>query len=378
MRWTGAFLALGLAGAAQALPPPREIAFVGNAEGGTVSLIDVAARKVVGEIDINPERAPQNRPGTKNYAQDTDVSPDGRTLYVSRGYSGDVAAFDIMSGRQLWKRQIDPTRADHMALTPDGRFLFASAYTRNRAVKIDTKTGMVVGEIVTGVAPHDNQISADGRLTYNTSIGDMAVPEAQRDNVSAPGETSGWAYQLTITDVATLKNVSRVRFAKGIRPWRFAPGGKVMYAQTSNDHAVTAFDPATGKALKRLDLPKKPGIGPADWVFDAPHHGLSLTPDGKTICIAGRGSDYAALLKAPELTLIATIPVGDAPGWSEVAENGKTCLIANTGADDVSILSIPERKEIVRLKVGDGPKHISVHLVPAGVLRQMSGKRQPS
>ena len=66
-------------------------------------------------------------PGAPNYAQDTDVSPDGRTLYVSRGYLGDVAAFDIASGRLLWQRSLNTGRADHMTLTPDGRSLFVSA-----------------------------------------------------------------------------------------------------------------------------------------------------------------------------------------------------------------------------------------------------------
>src|SRR5262245_29688819 len=103
-------------------PPPgslvsmREIALIANAEGATVSLFDVAKREIVATIDVNPDKVVVDRPGTPNYAQDTDVSPDGRTLYVSRGYIGDVAAFDIASGRQLWVRNMDTVRADHMTL----------------------------------------------------------------------------------------------------------------------------------------------------------------------------------------------------------------------------------------------------------------------
>ena len=100
----------------------------------------------------------------------------------------------------------------------------------------------------------------------------------------------------------------------------------------------------------------KPGVTAADFDFEAPHHGLALTDDGRTLCLAGRASDYAALVRAPELTLIATIPVGDAPGWAETADAGRLCLIANTRSDDLSIISIADRKEILRLPVGDGPK----------------------
>jgi hypothetical protein len=84
-----------------------EVAFVANAEGGSVALLDVASRSVVGAVDVNPARVKSVGPGAPNYAQDTDVSLYGRRLYVSRGYVGDVAAFDIASGRLLWRRSLN-------------------------------------------------------------------------------------------------------------------------------------------------------------------------------------------------------------------------------------------------------------------------------
>lgn len=61
--WVGAAAALA-GGPVSARPAaPREAAFVANAENGTVSLVDVAAHKVVGSIDINPERRTIDRPG---------------------------------------------------------------------------------------------------------------------------------------------------------------------------------------------------------------------------------------------------------------------------------------------------------------------------
>ncbi len=83
-------------------PELVEIAFVANAPAATVVLVDVASRSVVGSVDVNPARVKAVGPGSPNYAQDAKVSPDGRTLYVSRGYVGDVAAFEIASGRMLW------------------------------------------------------------------------------------------------------------------------------------------------------------------------------------------------------------------------------------------------------------------------------------
>ncbi|HEY8614819.1 hypothetical protein [Phenylobacterium sp.] len=364
----GLAAALGVAGGGSAhTAEMREVAFVANAEAGTVSLVDVALRAVVRTIDINPDKLRAERPGTPNYAQDTDVSPDGRTLFVSRGYLGDVAAFDVASGRPLWRTPLKTIRADHMTITPDGASLVVSALTDNLAYRLDARTGAITGKVVTGVYPHDNQVSRDGRRIYNSSIGDMNVPLARRDAVE-PSERSGFAYQLTVADTRTLEVKDRIRFEKGIRPWRFSPDERRLYAQLSNEHGVVAYDLKARRITHRLDLPVKPGVTTADWDFEAPHHGLAITPDGRTLCIAGRASDYAALVRAPGLSLIATVPVGDAPGWSEVAENGRTCLVANTRSDDLSVISIAERKETARLKLGDGPKHITVARVPVEAL----------
>ena len=328
-----------------------------------MALLDVDSRSVLGIIDINPARASGMAARTPNFAQDTDISPDGRTLYVSRGYLGDVAAFDIASSRLLWQRSLNTGRADHMTLTPDGRSLFVSAIFDNRVYKLASTTGEILGHVVTGVYPHDNKISRDGRRLYNTSLGPLGNPPR-----AALNETPGYPFQLTIADVDTMKVRERIRLETGIRPWHFTPDEKGLYAQLSNQHAVVTYDIASRKVVKRLDLPVKTGVTAADWDFEAPHHGLALTPDGKTLCLAGRASDYAALVRAPELELISTIPVGDAPGWAETDANGRVCLIANTRSDDLSIISIADRKELVRLPIGDGPKHITVARIPASVI----------
>jgi len=357
-----------LAAGAQGVPgPSTEIALVANAEAGTIALVDVGARAVLGTIDVNPERAKAAGPGSPNFAQDTDVSPDGRTLYVSRGYLGDVAAFDIASARPLWRRSLNTGRADHMTLTPDGRNLFVSAMMDNRVYRIATATGEITGHIVTGVYPHDVKVSKDGRRLYNSSLGPLAgMP---RSSAAPPlTETPGHPFQLTVADVDSLNVRQRIQLDNAFRPWQFAADENTVYAQRSNEHAVVAYDLAAGKVVRRLDLPVKPGVTAKDWDFEAPHHGLALTGDGATLCLAARASDYAALVRAPVLTLIDTIPVGDAPGWAEVAEAGRLCLVANSRSDDLSIISIAKRAEIVRLPIGNGPKHITVASLPAAVL----------
>jgi DNA-binding beta-propeller fold protein YncE len=344
-----------------------EIALVANAEAATVVLVDIASRSILGTIDVNPARTRGEGPGRPNYAQDTDVSPDGRTLYVSRGYLGDVAAFDLASGRLLWQRSLNTGRADHMTITPDGRSLFVSAMMDNRVYKITTATGALAGHLVTGVYPHDVKVSKDGKQLFNTSLG--VLRSLPRSANSPPlTETPGHPYQFTVADVETLRVRDRIQLDKAFRPWQFSPDEKTIYTQLSNEHGVVTYDPASRKVVRQLSLPVKPGITVTDWDFEAPHHGLALTDDGQTLCLAGRASDYAALVRTQDLTLIATIPTGDAPGWVEVADRGRICLVANSRSDDLSIISIPNRSEIVRLPIGDGPKHITIARIPAAVI----------
>jgi DNA-binding beta-propeller fold protein YncE len=220
---------------------------------------------------------------------------------------------------------------------------------------------------VTGIYPHDNKVSRDGRRLYNTSIGPIASLPRPADALPLT-ETPGYPFQLTVADADTLEIVDRIRLDHAIRPWQFTTDEKGLYAQLTNEHAVVAYDLAARKVTRRLELPVRPGVTAADWDFEAPHHGLALTDDGTTLCLAGRASDYAALVRVPDLTLIATIPVGDAPGWAETADDGRLCFIANTRSDDLSIISIPERTEIRRLPIGNGPKHITVARLPTSVI----------
>jgi DNA-binding beta-propeller fold protein YncE len=357
--------------AAPVAPATREIALIANAEGATVSLLDVAARKIVGTIDINPDKIIVARPGTPNYAQDTDISPDGHTLYVSRGYMGDVAAFDIATGKQLWVRKLDTGRSDHMTITPDGKWLFVSVMFDNQVAKIDTVTGEERGRFPSGVYPHDNQISKDGKSVYNTSLGQLAGLPAGTVAKNKPRNPMTF----TVADIDTLEVTRQIVMPFGIRPWHMNPEGTVFYAQMSNIHAVASFDFATGKETKRLDLSVKPGAMDKDWDFEAPHHGLDITKDGKTLCLAGRASDYVALVKAPEMELIREIPVDDAPGWATIAQADGTCIVPNTRADTISIISLAEAREVARIKGGDGPKHVTVAMMPVDVVDAVAARQ---
>ena len=139
---------------------------VANAEGGTISLVDARSFAVLREVDVlpdgkepdpakgDPPTSPANHAvivgaAGPNYAQDQDLSPDGRTLYVSHGHRGDVAAFDLATGAMRRKRAVTGLRADHMTLTKDGARVIVSALTADEVLVLDARTGAVLGRRLT-------------------------------------------------------------------------------------------------------------------------------------------------------------------------------------------------------------------------------------
>ena len=105
---------------------------------------------------------------------------------------GDVAAFDMVTGKLLWNTPLNTGRADHMTLDARRRSISSfGACSTIASIGSPTATGEITGHLVTGVYPHDNKISHDGRLLYNTSIGADRRRYRARPNAQPLAETPG-------------------------------------------------------------------------------------------------------------------------------------------------------------------------------------------
>lgn len=364
--------------------PTHDVAFVANGVGGTITLIDMGNLKVLGHLDVVPDGRtvglrrdgfqsligqPFMERGGKNYAQDQEASPDGRVLYVSRGHLGDVAAFDLATRQLMWRVPVGGARSDHMVLSEDGSRLYVSALTANKVSVVDTASGKIVGSFPTGNWPHDSRISKDGKRIFTASIGTIPMPHSWRDNRSAwLAWLLGESYVLTEARTDTLKVVETYPFPAGLRPWKLSATEDRLYGQLSDYHGVIEYSLAQKAITRWLDLPVAPGVTAADWDFEAPHHGLDMTRDGKLLCIAGRASDYIALVSTESMQPLAYVPAGDAPGWAAISPDQKYCVVPNTRGDDVSIVSLAEQKEVARLRAGRGPKHVRMGTVSEATL----------
>jgi DNA-binding beta-propeller fold protein YncE len=348
---------------------------VGNVEAGTVTVVDAAKLRVLGAINVIPDGSTPRDPGQAavypglvaakgiNYVQGLAVSPNGRTLYVSRGYLGDVTAFDIASRRQLWRVQTASLRADHIALSRDGRRLFVSALTANEVQVIDTRSHHVVGSFPTGDWPHVLELTPDGRSIVNGSLGNQLLPAG-----------SPTTRTLTFADPHTLAVQRTISFDAGVRPFTFSPDAKRIYVQLSFLNGFDVVDAASGRIIRTVALPiAGPAIGqdPSTYPNEAAHHGITLSGDGRSICDAATVSNYVALVARRSLRTQALVKVGDQPADAETSIDGKLCFVTDRGpaSNALSVISFAKRREVRRLHMGKHPQEVVVAKVPEAVLR---------
>jgi DNA-binding beta-propeller fold protein YncE len=343
----------------------RDVLLVGNSGDGTVDVFDAHSFARLDVIDAIPDgNTPRDpiqalayptlvaREGI-DYVEDIALSPDGRVLYVSRGYLGDVAAFSMRTHAMLWRVEVNSVRADHLALSPDGGRLYVSALTSDAVEAIDTRAGRIVGAGAAGDWPHTIGFSADGRTLYSGSLGVQLV-----DSASPPTDGRHW---LTALDPATLRVERACELGAGIRPFAFTPNGAVAYLQLSYYNGVVAYDPVRCRTLARLDLPYSDAarrLSPQQYPNEAAQHGIALSPDGRWLCSAGTIDDYAALISLPAFRLATTIPVGQEPGWAVNSPDGRYCFVSSRGAqaNTVSAISYAGQREVARFATGKHPQ----------------------
>jgi YVTN family beta-propeller protein len=351
----------------------RPVLFVGHARDGVVSVLDGHSFKRLGTLDVTPDgKTPQDpaqalvypalvQANGVNYVQGLAASPDGRILYVSRGFLGDVAAFEVATGKLLWRLQIGGFRADHLGLAPDGQRLFVSALTDNKVQVIDTGTRSFAGEFPTGDWPHVIDFSPDGRYVYNGSLGNQLLPEDQEGK-----------RQLTVADAKTLEVVRTIPFDAGVRPFVLTGNGKRMYVQLSFFNGFQEINPLTGKTLRTKLLPLAgPGkdLARADYPNEAAHHGIAISGDGKTICAAGTISNYVALVDRRTLKNRKIIRVGAEPAEAETSQDGRYCVVASRGDRRIFVISYKRRRVVKRISTPPRPQEMTDADVPDAVLR---------
>lgn len=378
----------------------RTVLLVGNSVSGTVSFIDAETFENLGAVNVtpdldemmglintNPVRA-LAYPIVKNqqllhhfepsdgdrYVDDVFVSPEGDVLYVSRSNLGDVAAFDLTrpDHPQLWRTFVEGLKADHAAISPDGKQLVISATTARVANVLDAETGAILGSFPTGYYPHQNDYTADGKHIYNSSIGNVGYNSVSHANNADKGDR--WLIKVDATTLAVLRTW---KFDWGIRPNIITPDESIMYTQLSYLNGVVKYDLKASREVARSDQPLsefalKTYATYDEYPHDSAHHGLALSGDGTKLCDCGTIDNTVAIVNTADMSVAKMIHVGMVPYWATTSADGKYCFVSLSGDNAVSVIDYEAAEEVTVISVGRFPQRSRLGRVPESVLATLS------
>jgi len=371
----------------------RSVLIVGNAVAGTVSFIDANTLTNLGSFSVIPDLASLQASwtpvqwidydiatddeatvdpavGGTRYVDDFAISPDGTTIYVSRGNLDDVAAFNLVTHQELWaSAPIAGIHADHMALSPDGSKIVVSATTAGEAEVLSASTGDVLGTFTTGTYPHQDTFTSDGKYVYNESIGVTALPYALN---ALKG-----ALQLEKVDMSTLQVVKVWTFPYGLRPFVIEPDGTTMFADESYLNGFIKYDLNSSTLLDTVQQPYSTTAATESYDSypqNSAHHGIALSGDDSKLCDVGTIDDYTKIVDTSTLTTTATVtyPTGSIPYWATTSADGNYCYVSLSAGNAVSVISYATGAEVARIPVGNFPQRERTATVPQSVIDGLS------
>jgi DNA-binding beta-propeller fold protein YncE len=384
-------------------PATRDVLYVGNNWDGTADMVQPRRFKRIARINIIPdieERMAeiQSDPerlgyflairqavgeGHDQFVDDMFSSHNGRVLYVSRPSLADVVAINLRTRDIIWRTKVDGNRADHMAISPDGRHVLVSASTAKVIDVIDTKSGAIVARIPSGDQPHENNFSKDGKLVYHASIGTVFSPLDEPAFDSTKGErvfevidASNWQVIRRIDMGKKLDEFGQPDMSGAVRPMALSPDERYVYFQVSFFHGFVEYDLQQDRVLRLASLPLSDEAKAKrrdEYLLDSAHHGLAMNPSGTKLCAAGTMSDYAAIVDRSSFAYKIAAR-GQKPYWATNSGRGSYCFVSFSGDDAVSVISYRKAKEIARIQVGDHPQRMRMGKVRAGLL----GTKKPT
>lgn len=196
---------------------------------------------------------------------------------------------------------------------------------------INTTTNTVISRIPVGNNPVGVAVNLDGTRVYVTNSGD----DIDR----------GYTFSIIYTD--TDEVTSKLVYAgEGVKPFGVA---------ITPDETLYIASYVTGKVYAinlsaDYSTPINVGNHPV---------GVAITPDGKNVYVANRGSNSVSVINTTTNTVTATVDVGREPYGVAVSSDGRV-YVTNQNSSDVSVINTTTDKVTTTVNVGVNPHGVAV------------------
>lgn len=235
--------------------------------GHLLSLVDLASRTHVGDIDVSPYVSPH---GLR-------VGPDG-LIYITCENSGVVALIDPERRAMVGAIPTGSTNSHRLAIAPDGRFLYTENEEDASISVIDLPGRKLLRQVKTPHALAGLAVSPDGRLLV--AVDDEApqlflidtesfalVKTLTLDGVPKPAQIARYSPDGTVLLVTSLAGgtatlidpsfTEQTTLAVGRQPMDAAFHGNVVYVACQGDGSVHVIDLAS----RRVSFSFAAGVG---------------------------------------------------------------------------------------------------------------------
>jgi DNA-binding beta-propeller fold protein YncE len=253
------------------------------------------------------------------------TSPEGRPAEGVRGIAASaatgrlfvstsrrLAAFDLATDKIVWEQNYGGKCCDRMAISPDGRTLYAPAAGAPKWFVVDAADGTLITTIDKEGSPHNTIYSDDGAHAYLESQG--RVPPF-----------------ISVADAKTHTIVKQIGpFDDVVRPFTINGKQTLIYANVNNLLGFEVADLTTGTLLYRVAVEGlKTENSP---VHGTPSHGIAMTPDEREIWVADNTNHFIHIFDATKMPPAqkTRVHLRDEPGWITFSLDGRTAF-ASTG-----------------------------------------------
>jgi DNA-binding beta-propeller fold protein YncE len=223
-----------------------------------------------------------------------------------------LAAFDLATDKIIWEQNYGGKCCDRMAISPDGKTLYAPAAGAPKWYVVNATDGTLITTIDKEGSPHNTIYSDDGTHAYLESQG--RVPPF-----------------ITVTDAKTHTVVKQIGpFDDVVRPFTINGKQTLVYANVNNLLGFEVADLTTGKLLHRVAVEGlKTENSP---VHGTPSHGIAMTADETEIWVADNTNHVIHIFDATKMPPVqkTRVHLRDEPGWIAFGLDGRTAF-ASTG-----------------------------------------------
>ncbi len=235
-----------------------------------IGVVDLATRKVVRTLTSGQD------------PEAFDLSPDGKTLYVSNEETAEMSVIDMTAGTITARVKVGE-EPEGVTVRPDGREVYVTCEAENEVVAVDTTTLKVVGRMKTGARPAVRRLHqgrSDGirdrrefrnrhRPRYREARG-RVVDRRSRRRRRARQRHGRWALcSLPMASRCTCRSAGRARLRSstspaarvtrtiedvGDRPWgiEVSADGTKVYTANGPSADVAFVDLPTGTVERRI------------------------------------------------------------------------------------------------------------------------------